>query len=112
MGTSSVNIPTSNNSSRRSSLSSSRPEFRPVHPEIIRRNLVKDFLTSCSFKNKKPMSKYIRKMVEPSLTVADFDVFEEEDEIDKEITDMFGEKKRKKEKRTGVEAEMLFDIEL
>ena len=51
-------------------------------------------------------------MVEPSLTVADFDVFEEEDEIDKEITDMFGEKKRKKEKRTGVEAEMLFNIEL
>ena len=58
------------------------------------------------------MSKYIRKMVEPSLTVADFDVFEEEDEIDKEITDMFGEKKRKKEKRTGIEAEMLFKIEL
>ena len=51
-------------------------------------------------------------MVEPSLTVADFDVFEEEDEIDKEITDMFGEKKRKKEKRAGVEAEMLFNIEL
>ena len=51
-------------------------------------------------------------MVEPTLTVADFDVFEQEDEIDKEITDMLGEKNRKKEKRTGVEGEMLFNIEL
>ena len=35
-------------SSRRSSLSSSRPEFRPVHSDIIRRNLVTDFLEATS----------------------------------------------------------------
>ena len=35
-------------SSRRSSLSSSRPEFRPIHSDIIRRNLVTDFLEATS----------------------------------------------------------------
>ena len=35
-------------SSRRTSLSSSRPEFRPIHSEIIRRNLVTDFMEASS----------------------------------------------------------------
>ena len=35
-------------SSRRTSLSSSRPNFRPIHPEIIRRKLVTDFLEATS----------------------------------------------------------------
>merc|ERR1719154_902181 len=39
---------TSDSSSRRTSLSSSRPEFRPIHSEIIRRNLVTDFLEASS----------------------------------------------------------------
>eukprot|EP00092_Neocalanus_flemingeri_P077972 GFUD01096905.1.p1 GENE.GFUD01096905.1~~GFUD01096905.1.p1 ORF type:complete len:176 (-),score=55.42 GFUD01096905.1:109-588(-) len=38
----------STSSSRRSSLSSSRPEFRPIHSEIIRRNLITDFLEATS----------------------------------------------------------------
>eukprot|EP00092_Neocalanus_flemingeri_P065820 GFUD01080100.1.p1 GENE.GFUD01080100.1~~GFUD01080100.1.p1 ORF type:complete len:165 (-),score=56.29 GFUD01080100.1:38-484(-) len=38
----------STSSSRRSSLYSSRPEFRPIHSEIIRRNLITDFLEATS----------------------------------------------------------------
>ena len=38
----------SETSSRRTSLSSSRPEFRPIHSEIIRRHLVTDFLEASS----------------------------------------------------------------
>ena len=38
----------SESSSRRTSLSSSRPEFRPVHSEIIRRNLKTEFLEATS----------------------------------------------------------------
>ena len=38
----------SDSSSRRTFLSSSRPEFRPIHSEIIRRNLVTDFLEAAS----------------------------------------------------------------
>ena len=38
----------SDSSSRRTSLSSSRPEFRPIHSEIIRRNLVTDFMEASS----------------------------------------------------------------
>ena len=38
----------SESSSRRTSLSSSRPEFRPIHSEIIRRNLVTEFQEASS----------------------------------------------------------------
>merc|ERR1711892_475424 len=38
----------SESSLRRTSLSSSRPDFRPIHPEIIRRKLVTDFLEANS----------------------------------------------------------------
>merc|ERR1712098_634267 len=39
---------TSSTSLRRTSLSSSRPDFRPIHSEIIRRKLVTDFLEATS----------------------------------------------------------------
>ena len=38
----------SESSSRRTSLSSSRPEFRPIHSEIIRRNIVTEFQEASS----------------------------------------------------------------
>ena len=44
----SCSIPYSSNSSRRSSLSSSGPEFRPVHSDIIFPNLRTDFLEATS----------------------------------------------------------------
>lgn len=111
--TSSVNVPTSNDSSRRSSISSSKPEFRPVHTEIIRRNLVKEFLSFCSFKEKKPMSKYIRRKLEPTLSVAEIGfIMEQEDEIEKKVTDMIDEKSRRNEKKKANETEMLFNIDL
>merc|ERR1740123_1538322 len=66
---SSVLIPSSANSSRRGSLSSSRPEFRPVHTEIIKRNLVKEFLTSCSYKEKRTTTKSIQKKLDKTMSV-------------------------------------------
>ena len=45
---SSISISSTLDSSRRSSFSSSRPEFRPLHPDIIQRNLVTDFLEATS----------------------------------------------------------------
>merc|ERR1711915_108634 len=43
-----ISISSTLDSSRRSSLSSSRPEFRPLHSDIIQRNLVTDFLEATS----------------------------------------------------------------
>merc|ERR1712098_102555 len=100
---------TSNDSSRRSSISSSKPEFRPIHTEIIRRNLVKEFLSFCSFKEKKPMSKYVWRKLEPTLSVAEMENEEPEDEIERKVTDMFDEKSRRNEKKKANETEMLFN---
>ena len=45
---SSISCPASSLSSRRSSLSSSVHEVRPIHTEIIQRNLITDFLEATS----------------------------------------------------------------
>ena len=110
----SISIPSSAASSRRGSLSSSRPEFRPVHTEIIKRNLVKEFLTSCSFKEKKTTSQCIMRKLEPTLSMVDIGWFsEQEDELDREISDLIGQKTRRnrQKKAAGNESEMLFNID-
>ena len=59
----------SESSSRRPSLSSSRPDFRPIHSEIIRRNLVTDFLSATSLPAHVPIHRsrsVTDKMVAPS----------------------------------------------
>ena len=59
----------SDSSSRRPSLSSSRPDFRPIHSEIIRRNLVTDFLSATSLPVHVPIHRsrsVTDKMVAPS----------------------------------------------
>ena len=113
---SSITIPSSANSSRRGSLSSSRPEFRPVHTEIIKRNLVKEFLTSCSYKEKRTTTKTIQKKLDRTLSVFNVSWIldqEEEDDLDPELSDILGEKKREKEKgSTKAENDMLFDIDV
>merc|ERR1712156_278163 len=43
-----LSFSSTSSSSRRTSLSSSRPNFRPIHSEIIRRKLVTDFLEATS----------------------------------------------------------------
>merc|ERR1712110_844476 len=48
MGSSSISCPASSLSSRRSSVSSSVHEVRPIHTEIIQRNLITDFLEATS----------------------------------------------------------------
>ena len=113
---SSVSIPSSANSSRRGSLSSSRPEFRPVHTEIIKRNLVKEFLTSCSYKEKRTTTKSIQKKLDKTMSVfANWMMDqEEEDELDPELSDIIGEKKRRKKEKgvADVENDMLFNIDV
>ena len=53
--------------------------------EIIKRNLVKEFLTSCSFKEKKTTSQCIMRKLEPTLSMVDIGWFsEQEDELDGE----------------------------
>ena len=47
----------SESSSRRTSLSSSRSNFRSIHPEIIRRKLVTDFLEATSLPVNMPIHK-------------------------------------------------------
>merc|ERR1711934_1304211 len=105
---SSVLIPSSANSSRRGSLSSSRPEFRPVHTEIIKRNLVKEFLTSCSYKEKRTTTKSIQKKLDKTMSVFANLM------LDPELSDIIREKKRRKRERGSADAEndMLFNIDV
>ena len=74
------------NCSRRASVSSSLPEFRPVHIEIIRRNLVKEFLMTSSFKS----IGYL---------------FHKEDEFERKINEKIKEKKRIED------PELMFNLE-
>merc|ERR1719154_77061 len=60
-----VSFTSSVSSSRRSSLSSSSSEIRPIHSEIIRRNLVTDFLSATSLPVNVPIHKY-REASQPS----------------------------------------------
>ena len=76
---STISIPNSNSSSRRSSLSSSRPEFRPIHSDIIRRNLVTDFLEATSLPVNVPIHRS-REASRPSNSMQ-----EEYDRCDKQI---------------------------
>ena len=71
---SSVASSASSSCSRETSLSSSLPVFRPVHTEIIRRNLVKVFLMTSSFKSLGYLSN--------------------KDELEKEITEKIKRKER------------------
>ena len=114
--TPSVSIPSSTNTSRRGSLSSSRPEFRPVHTEIIKRNLVKEFLTSCSYKEKRTTTKSIQKKMDKTMSVFTNWMLdqEEEDELDPNLRDIIGDKKRRKScpgMAVDVENDMLFNID-
>merc|ERR1719154_942951 len=60
-----VSFTSTASSSRRSSLSSSSSEIRPIHSEIIRRNLVTDFLSATSLPVNVPIHKY-REASQPS----------------------------------------------
>merc|ERR1711868_72231 len=93
--TSSITI-VSNQSSRRSSLASSKPEFRPAVTEMIRRNLVKEFLTSTSYQEKKRLRKYVqnKKATDSEKIILSLG---QEDEIDKDIFDILDDKLGRKD---------------
>ena len=73
-------------SSRRSSLSCSRPEFRPIHSDIIRRNLVTDFLEATSLPVNVPIHRS-REAVSPSHSMK-----EEYDRCTKQLPDSLATK--------------------
>ena len=102
-------------SSRRPSLSSSRPDFRPIHSEIIRRNLITDFLTATSLPTHVPIHKsrcVTAKMVAPSSLASSVeeDMWEEEEEWVLKLQEIRSSKKCRRKEAEGPELMFLVDL--
>ena len=105
----------SESSSRRPSLSSSRPDFRPIHSEIIRRNLVTDFLSATSLPAHVPIHRsrsVTDKMVTPSSlsSSGEEDMWEEEEEWVLKLQEIRNIKKCKRKEAEGPELIFLVDL--
>jgi hypothetical protein len=105
----------SESSSRRSSLSSSRPDFRPIHSEIIRRNLVTDFLSSSSLPAHVPTHRsrsVTDKMVAPSSLASsgEEDKWEEEEEWRLKLQEIRSSKKSRRKEAEVLELMFLVDL--
>ena len=105
----------SESSSRRPSLSSSRPDFRPIHSEIIRRNLVTDFLSATSLPAHVPIHRsrsVTDKMVAPSSLASsgEEDMWEEEEEWRLKLQEIRSSKKCRRKDAEGPELLFLVDL--
>ena len=107
-----LSFSSTSSSSRRTSLSSSRPDFRPIHSEIIRRKLVTDFLEATSVPVNVPIHRsrsMSEKMVVPSSLV-DSSREEEGEEWLLRLQEVTSFKKCKKKDQEDPELLFLVDL--
>eukprot|EP00092_Neocalanus_flemingeri_P059469 GFUD01071087.1.p2 GENE.GFUD01071087.1~~GFUD01071087.1.p2 ORF type:complete len:147 (-),score=43.64 GFUD01071087.1:57-497(-) len=135
--TSPMSTDSSTASSRKSSISSSIPDFRPIHSEIIKRNLIRDFQEATSLPMNVPIHR-LREASRPSTPMREefdrctkqlpfslasklfsvtslSDRMEEEEEFSRGIGEMAEKRNRKtqvREKKNENLDDLMFQIDL